>query len=336
VEGESAEASRSNADAEATSGAPASESTSSATGTQDIGEGAGASTATERAAAAKDAPRPTVVPESIIPSTGISWPYILAALLLAFLGFLGGRFLQKRSAAGDEAAVFAKAEVVHASDQQPPMQRTAEAAPAATPLPRTSVADVPRRPPARNAPASRAQSGEGGTIGIQIRPWLKLQFKPERAAATDTEAAVHYELIVSNTGNAAARNVRIQARMFNAGADQEREIGAFFTAAGNGNNGGRELSIPPRSSARLRNVVAMPKDQVREITIEGRRLFVPMVAFNVFYEWGDGKSGQTSMSYLVGRESEKPSDKMGAFRLDLGPRVYRSVGQRPSDVAVLV
>jgi len=27
---------------------------------------------------------------------------------------------------------------------------------------------------------------------------------------------------------------------------------------------------------------------------------------------------------------------MGAFRLDLGPRVYRSVAQRPSEVAVRV
>jgi hypothetical protein len=54
------------------------------------------------------------------------------------------------------------------------------------------------------------------------------------------------------------------------------------------------------------------------------------------YEWGEGRTGQTSMSYLVGREPETPSTKMGAFRLDLGPRVYRSVGQRPSNVAVLV
>ena len=81
--------------------------------------------------------------------------------------------------------------------------------------------------------------------------------------------------------------------------------------------------------------VATP-ETMREINVQGRRLFIPMVAFNVVYEWGDGKSGQTSMSYLVGREPDVPSEKMGAFRLDLGPRVYRSVGQRPSQVAVRV
>ena len=39
------------------------------------------------------------------------------------------------------------------------------------------------------------------------------------------------------------------------------------------------------------------------------------------------------MSYVVGREAETPTQKMGPFRLDLGPRIYRSVGQRPSELA---
>jgi hypothetical protein len=77
----------------------------------------------------------------------------------------------------------------------------------------------------------------------------------------------------------------------------------------------------------------MPNDQVREVTIQGRRLFIPTVAFNIVYEWGNGKTGQSSSSYLVGREAETPTQKMGGFRLDLGPRLYRSVGQRPTRLA---
>ena len=80
----------------------------------------------------------------------------------------------------------------------------------------------------------------------------------------------------------------------------------------------------------------MPKDEVRSIEVQGRTIFVPIVAINVAYDWGEGEnagSGRTSMSWLVGREPDKPSDKMGPFRLDLGPRVYRSVGQRPTQLA---
>ena len=64
------------------------------------------------------------------------------------------------------------------------------------------------------------------------------------------------------------------------------------------------------------------------MTVQGRRLFIPMVAFNVRYRFGEAGIGQTSASYLVGSESDPPVDKMGPFRLDLGPRVYRKVGQR--------
>ena len=94
--------------------------------------------------------------------------------------------------------------------------------------------------------------------------------------------------------------------------------------------------IPPRDAATLRSVVAMPKDLVREIEVNGRRLFIPTVAFNVMYEWGNGKKGRTSMAFLVGREPDTPSSKMSPFRLDQGPRIYRQVGQRPSQPAVLV
>jgi hypothetical protein len=80
----------------------------------------------------------------------------------------------------------------------------------------------------------------------------------------------------------------------------------------------------------------MPKEQVREITVQGRRLFIPTVAFNVVYDWGENRSGQTSTSYVVGREAEAPSERMGPFRLDLGPRLYRSVGQRQTKLARIV
>ena len=176
----------------------------------------------------------------------------------------------------------------------------------------------------------------GELVGIQIRPWLQLEFKPDRVAATSTETTVQFELFVSNVGNLVAKNVRVEARMFNAGSDQDREIADFFGGPVDDRGSSRILAIPPRKGARVRAGVSMPKEAMREIAVQGRRLFIPLVAINVLYDWGDGKSGQTAMSYLVGREAEAPSEKMGAFRLDLGPRVYRSLGQRPSEVAVRV
>jgi LPXTG-motif cell wall-anchored protein len=157
------------------------------------------------------------------------------------------------------------------------------------------------------------------------RPWLDLDIAPDRAAATEAEAVVHYSLTLTNNGEAEAGNIRIDPRLFNAGA--EGDIMAFFQGPIHEQSGSPHIRLAPGASLRLMGEVAMPKAELREIEIQGRRIFVPMVAINVAYDWAGG-SGRTSKSWLVGREAETPSAKMGPFRLDLGPRIYRSVGRR--------
>jgi hypothetical protein len=258
--------------------------------------------------------------------TNLNWLLVALAGLGALAALAAFAALRRSRAARFEESEEETAQPVQAAAPAPVPARPAvpAAAPRATPQPAPQMAPV------------AAKASNNGVVGIQIRPWLNLEFRPAQAAATLTEAVVQYELVITNTGNAAARNVRVEAKMFNAGADQDKEISEFFARPAPQQGRSRILAIPPRSGARMRSSVAMPKENVREITVEGRRLFIPMVAINVVYEWGEGRSGQTSMSYLVGREPERPSTKMGAFRLDLGPRIYRSVGQRPSNVAVLV
>ena len=244
------------------------------------------------------------------PDGGFPWLALLLAGGVGVLGLLGYR----RFAASRTEAYAAPA-------PEPIAVPKAVAPPAAPPRP------APAAAPAAPAPAS---------IGIKLRPQLELEFKPDKAAATLTDANVQFELKVRNSGNMAARNIRIEARMFNAGAEQDREIGAFFARQAQEAGSSTLPAIPPRGEVAFKSTVTMPKDAVREINVQGRRLFIPMVAFNVFYDWADGKTGQTSMSYIVGREAPTPSEKMGAFRLDLGPRVYRSVGQRQTTLERVV
>jgi LPXTG-motif cell wall-anchored protein len=158
------------------------------------------------------------------------------------------------------------------------------------------------------------------------RPWLELDIDPDRAAATESEAYVHYALTLTNRGDADALNIRIDPRLFNAGA--EGEMMAFFQGPIHEQSGSPHVVIPPGGRLKLNGQVAMPKAELREIELAGRRIFVPMVAINVAYDWAGGGGGRTSRSWLVGREAETPTEKMGPFRLDLGPRIYRSVGRR--------
>ena len=75
--------------------------------------------------------------------------------------------------------------------------------------------------------------------------------------------------------------------------------------------------------------VRMAREDMRATRLDERLLYIPVVAVNALYDWGEGRTGQTSKSYVVGRELEEPSNKMGAFRVDQGPRIWRTVGQRP-------
>ena len=60
------------------------------------------------------------------------------------------------------------------------------------------------------------------------------------------------------------------------------------------------------------------------MSLAGRKVFVPLIAFNALYDWSGGE-GQTSAAYLVGRETN--GDKLGPLRLDLGAREFRSLGR---------
>ena len=166
------------------------------------------------------------------------------------------------------------------------------------------------------------------------RPRLTLEFKPLMAGSTEEQAAVQFELAVRNAGDATARNVRIAMRMVNAGATQDEEIAAFY-AAPVATVDHAPLTIPPNGRAETRRTAVLPKDAVRAISFQGKSLFIPVMAFNILYEWGEGRQGQTATSFVIGRETNPPTEKMAPFRLDLGPRIYRTVGHRRNELELV-
>ena len=62
------------------------------------------------------------------------------------------------------------------------------------------------------------------------------------------------------------------------------------------------------------------------VEVDGRALFVPLVAFNALYRWSGGEE-QASVSFLVGR-GDDDSAKMAPFRLDQGARNWTGLGAR--------
>lgn len=151
----------------------------------------------------------------------------------------------------------------------------------------------------------------------------------ERAVLTEEEAIIHFELAITNSGSAPARNIVVEAVALNAGDGQDQEIATFFGRPDT--DGGIEV-VPPLGHVTLRNMVRMPRSGIREYSAGGRTLFVPIVAFNAGYRWSGG-TGRSSTAFLVGRGGEG-AEKMAPLRLDLGPREFRPLTQRRLEVGV--
>jgi hypothetical protein len=195
----------------------------------------------------------------------------------------------------------------------------------------TFVPPEPVSPGPTPSPERRvsAPSATGGIVSARLRPAIDLELSPTRCVIDERQATVEFTLVAMNSGNAPARDVRVEVALVNAGPAQDREIAAFFEApAGVGDP--LEI-IPPMRSIRLDSRVTMPIDQVRAFEVAGRKLFVPMLAFNALYRWSGG-DGQTSLSYLVGRDGK--GEKLAPFRMDLGPRIFRGLGARPHHLQV--
>lgn len=250
------------------------------------------------AAAASPGFAPEPVSGALAPEHRVSFlPWLLAALALG----AGGGFLFWRNR---QRHVFAPAGGPRIDAFVAP-----EPAPAPRPTP-VPPAAAPKAPPA--APT--------GIVSTRLRPWIDIGFHPLRCILEEDRVTVEFELELFNSGSAPARAVLAEASLFNAGAAQEREIGAFF--ANPVAQGDRIPVIPPLKRVALKTQVIAPRAHIQAYELGGHEVFVPIIGFNALYSWSGGE-GQTSACYLLGRDTK--GEKMGPFRLDLGPRIFRGI-----------
>jgi hypothetical protein len=264
---------------------------------------AGPSTADAPAATTTDfAPAPTA-PGHSFPL----WPWLLAALVLG----AGGAFLFWRNRSRE---AFAGGPAIDAfvAPEPAPAPRPAPAPPRAAPAPVPSPAPVP-------PPAPRAG---GGLVASSLRPWIEIGFNPTRCVLDNDKVAIEFELELFNSGSQPARSVRVDVALFNASNDQDEQIGAFIA---NPEGAGESIDIPPLKRVGLKAQVAIARSEVKAYEMAGRRVFLPVVAFNALYGAGGGE-GQTSTTYLLGRDTK--NEKLGPFRIDAGPRIFRGIGAR--------
>ena len=147
---------------------------------------------------------------------------------------------------------------------------------------------------------------------------------------TEQEVLLQFEIVIANVGSAPARDVLVEGRLFTAHIGQDQEIAAFFQKPAV--DGDRMASIAPLGRISLKSVARLPLDQIHHFEARGRKMFVPLVGFNILYRFGSG-DGHASASFLVGRGNEE-DEKLAPFRIDLGPRIFRGLSSRAHSIGL--
>ena len=256
----------------------------------------------------------------------LSWPWLAA--LAALIG--GGAYMAwsrrgRRQRDGDPGRLAFAGLVPEAETEPPPFPPVRPRPDPVPPRGQPALRPDPVPPKAAPKPAS-----DGLIVSTGLKPQLNVQFQPDRAVVTDQEVLLQFDVILTNSGSAPARDVLVDAKLVPAHVGQDQEIAAFFHQPQDG--GDRMAGIPPLGKIALKSAVRLPIDQLRSFEVEGRRLFVPLVAFNILFRSGAG-DGQASASFLVGRGSDE-DEKLAPFRLDLGPRVFRGLSARPHSMGL--
>ena len=163
------------------------------------------------------------------------------------------------------------------------------------------------------------------------RARLALAFRPLRAGLNLLSATSENEIVITNTGDAAAEDIRVLTRLVSAHAGQDAELAALY-AAPIGRPTVPAFSLRPGEQRVLTSVAALPRDAIRSLSAAGRPMFVPIVAVNLTYATAD-LVGQLAQAFAIGVE-RVDSAKLAPFWLDAPPRTFDQVAARPHAAAL--
>lgn len=199
-------------------------------------------------------------------------------------------------------------------------------APPASTTPPTPAPEAPAPPAATPAAAPPIAPTPTGA-----RAWIELGMTPRRAGLNLLTATVDMDVLVRNTGDAAASDIRVDARLVSASADQDAALGALFAEAVQ-RPAAPPFTLEPGAERIVRALVTLPRASIHVLTAGGRPMFVPVVAVNARYGSSAGPA-QTANAWAIGVERAGAA-KLGPFWLDVPARMHEAIAARPHALAL--
>jgi hypothetical protein len=264
----------------------------------------------------------TVTPDvSTAPAFALPWSYILAALLVAAGLVIAVMFKRRRRNVADAHQAIDAA-------MTEPIRDAADDHHIAIPDPAAQLAKIPLSPLVPAAAPTLAPTLPPVQPSSN-RPKLDISFVPEKASISLANLTIKGRLHIINNGADDAAAMQLNAAVISASEGQGQAISRYFAS-----------KLPPGKdlgAAKVGEQIALEMDlmipisELQTFVMGQQKLLVPIILARVEYQWGDSEqhSDEAQLSCLIGREATPPKPKMGALRLDLGPRSFASLGQRP-------
>lgn len=145
--------------------------------------------------------------------------------------------------------------------------------------------------------------------------------------ATLVNATLSYRVSITNTGPAAISDIAISGDMLSAhtSVPQAELLGESDTPLPLLH---QLLRLLPGESEVLTDEIRLPLAAIIPIHRGNARLFVPIARIAATGKTDNGSTICLRTAYLVG-QAQDTAARLQPFRLDLGPRVYAGVSQRP-------
>lgn len=147
-------------------------------------------------------------------------------------------------------------------------------------------------------------------------------------------ATVEFDLAVRNIGSVTAEDVRVLVQLLTANPEQNAQLNAVF-----GRPADQPILAPfalqPADTARVSAMGTLASDKINRITLEGREMFVPIMAVRAVYGWAGaaGAPGSTANAYIlgVGRDGQ---EKMQPLWLGATPRMMDRIIHRLHEIGI--
>lgn len=197
----------------------------------------------------------------------------------------------------------------------------------AAPEPEPRPAPVPVPPPAPRPVAAPPPPPPAPRPDVAANP-LALAFVPRSLQISLVYATLAYQLELTNHGEAPLTALRIFGDMISAHASQTS--GQQLSLADAAIEKKHEIAtLAPGEIATLKGQIRLPLTEVLPVRAGPAELFVPLARFLV----EANECPDVSHIFSLGQLSGRADGGMSAFRIDLGPQLFREIEQREIDIA---